>query len=173
MQNEERSDRLTYTVEEAGRELGVGRAAAYGAATRGEIVTTDGRTLGEHAGVHHFTVGQRRGLGIAAGEPLYVIATEPATQRVVVGRSEDLLRSTLVAADVNWVSWPGLAAPARAEVKIRYKATAVPAAVTPLPGDRVSVDFDSPLRDITPGQGAIFYEGDRVLGGGIIERQKL
>src|SRR5258706_7142568 len=90
-------------------------------ATRGEIVSTDGRTLGEHAGVHHFTVGQRRGLGIAAAEPLYVIATEPATQRVIVGRGDDLLRSRLVAREVNWVSWPGVAAPARAEVKIRNK----------------------------------------------------
>src|SRR5258708_23632234 len=90
-------------------------------ATRGEIVSTDGRTLGEHAGVHHFTVGQRRGLGIAAAEPLYVISTEPATQRGIVGRGDDLLRSRLVAREVHWVSWPGLAAPARADVKIRNK----------------------------------------------------
>src|SRR5205085_11113067 len=72
------------------------------AATHGEIVSTDGRALGEHSGVHHFTVGQRRGLGIAAGEPLYVIATEPATQRVIVGRNDDLLRSRLIAIGVNW-----------------------------------------------------------------------
>src|SRR6266699_869380 len=89
------------------------------AETQGEIVTADGRVVGEHAGVHHFTVGQRRGLGVAAAEPLYVIATEPATRRVIVGRGGDLLRSRLVAREVNWVSWPGLAAPAQAEVKIR------------------------------------------------------
>ncbi|MGH9719108.1 MAG: tRNA 2-thiouridine(34) synthase MnmA, partial [Bryobacteraceae bacterium] len=85
---------------------------------RGEIVSTSGRTLGEHSGVHHFTVGQRRGLGIAAAEPLYVIATDPATQRVIVGGPGELLRSTLTAASVNWVAWPGLNAPARAQVKI-------------------------------------------------------
>ncbi|HTM49351.1 MAG TPA: tRNA 2-thiouridine(34) synthase MnmA [Bryobacteraceae bacterium] len=139
-------------------------------ATRGEIVTTGGRTLGEHAGVHHFTVGQRRGLGVAAGEPLYVIATEAATQRVVVGRSEDLHRSGLFANQVNWVSWPGLAAPARAEVKIRNRHLAARATLYPA-GDpaRVEVRFDEPQRAVTPGQAAVFYDGDLVLGGGWIE----
>jgi tRNA-specific 2-thiouridylase len=139
-------------------------------ATRGEIVTTGGRTLGEHAGVHHFTVGQRRGLGVATGEPLYVIATEPSTQRVVVGRFEDLHRSGLFANQVNWISWPGLAAPARAEVKIRNKHLAAKAALYPAgdPG-RVEVRFDEPQRAVTPGQAAVFYDGDLVLGGGWIE----
>src|SRR4029077_585596 len=91
------------------------------AATRGEIVSTDGRSLGEHQGVHHFTVGQRRGLGIATGVLLHVRETQPASQRVIVGRNEDLLRSRLVAREVSWISWAGLAAPARAEVKIRNK----------------------------------------------------
>ncbi len=81
---------------------------ASGPPSRGEIVSTEGRTLGEHSGVHHFTVGQRRGLGVSAPEPLYVIATESATQRVIVGRNEELLRPTLIARDVNWISWPGL-----------------------------------------------------------------
>jgi tRNA-specific 2-thiouridylase len=139
-------------------------------ATRGEIVTTDGRALGEHAGVHHFTVGQRKGLGIATGEPLYVIATEPASQRVIVGRNEDLLRSRLVAREVNWISWPGLAAPARAEVKIRNKH--LPAMATLHPASEpncVEVHFDEPQRAVTPGQAAVFYAGDLVLGGGWIE----
>src|ERR1700682_5675019 len=139
-------------------------------ATRGEIVSTDGRALGEHQGVHHFTVGQRRGLGIATGEPLYVIATEPAAQRVDVGRNEDLLRSRLVAREVNWISWPGLAAPARAEVKIRNKHLP---AMSPLhPASEpisVEVHFDEPQRAVTPGQAAVFYSGDLVLGGGWIE----
>ncbi len=138
--------------------------------SRGEIVSTDGRTLGGHSGVHHFTVGQRRGLGVSAPEPLYVIATEPATQRVIVGRNEELLRSALLARDVNWISWPGLAAPARAEVKIRNKH--LPAAATLHPGPRegcVEVRFDDPQRAITPGQAAVFYSGDLVLGGGWIE----
>ncbi len=84
------------------------------AETRGEIVTTDGRTLGEHGGVHPFTVGQRKGLGIATGEPLYVIATDPRSQRVTVGCNDDLLRATLAARNVNWVSIAGLPAPMRA-----------------------------------------------------------
>src|SRR5580765_2071029 len=84
------------------------------AETQGEIVTADGRVVGEHAGVHHFTVGQRRGLGVAAAEPLYVIATEPASKRVVIGRNDDLLRASMRVRDVNWISWPGLAAPSRA-----------------------------------------------------------
>ena len=82
--------------------------------THGEIRDTDGRVLGEHSGVHHFTVGQRRGLRVAAGEPLYVIATEPASQRVIVGRNEDLLRATLTAKDMNWISIAPIDAPIRA-----------------------------------------------------------
>ncbi len=139
-------------------------------ATRGEIVSSDGRSLGEHSGVHHFTVGQRRGLGIAAGEPLYVISTEPATQRVIVGRNEELLRPRLIARGVNWISWPGLSAPARAAVKIRNKHAA--AAATLYPGacpNSVEARFDEPQRAITPGQAAVFYSGDLVLGGGWIE----
>src|SRR5579872_2154519 len=140
------------------------------AATRGEIVTTGGRTLGEHAGVHHFTVGQRKGLGIATGEPLYVIATEPASQRVIVGRNEDLLRSRLTAREVNWISWPGLVAPARAEVKIRNKHLPAQATLHPAPEPgAIEVHFDEPQRAVTPGQAAVFYSGDLVLGGGWIE----
>src|SRR2546423_4144837 len=107
-----------------------GREPVY---ARGDLVTSDGVKIGEHAGVHHFTVGQRRGLGIAAGEPLYVIATDPDSRRVVVGRNEDLLRSRLTAREVNWISWPGLNAPARAEVKIRNKHLPAPATLHPTP----------------------------------------
>src|SRR5580658_2746851 len=91
------------------------------AETRGELVTPDGRVVGEHAGVHHFTVGQRRGLGVAAGEPLYVISTEPATRRVMIGRKDDLLRSRMHVNQVNWISIASPADPVRAEVKIRNK----------------------------------------------------
>ncbi len=135
---------------------------------RGEIVTMDGRRLGEHAGVHHFTVGQRRGLNVAVGEPLYVIATEPATQRVIVGRNEDLLRRKVTLNSVNWICAPpgGLL---RAEVKIRNKHVAAPATLE-LAGDgaQVEVTFDEPQRAVTPGQAAVFYQGDLVLGGGWI-----
>lgn len=115
-------------------------------------------------------LGSGAGWGIATGEPLYVIATEPASQRVIVGRSEDLLRSRLVAREVNWISWPGLAAPARAEVKIRNKH--LPAMATLHPASElncVEVHFDEPQRAVTPGQAAVFYSGDLVLGGGWIE----
>jgi tRNA-specific 2-thiouridylase len=136
--------------------------------TRGEIVTADGRRLGEHDGVHHFTVGQRRGLGISAPEPLYVIATEPLSQRVIVGSNDDLLRNRCFAKDVNWISIAGMSGPRRAEVKIRNKHVAAPAMLNPA-GDRVEVVFDEPQRAVTPGQGAVFYDGDLVLGGGWID----
>lgn len=138
--------------------------------TAGEIVNTEGKALGEHAGVHNFTVGQRKGLGIAAAEPLYVIATEPASQRVIVGSNEDLLRASLVAKDMNWVSIAPITAPRRAEVKIRNRHEPAPATLAPGSGpDRVEVRFDEPQRAVTPGQAAVFYDGDTVLGGGWIE----
>jgi len=138
--------------------------------TEGEIVTADGRALGRHAGVHHFTVGQRRGLGIAAAEPLYVIATDPATQRVVVGSNDDLLCRRFFAANVNWVSIAGVTDPVRAQVKIRNKHAAAPAALhATADAMRVEVVFDEPQRAVTPGQAAVFYDGDVVLGGGWIE----
>lgn len=138
--------------------------------TRGEIVNAEGRVLGEHTGVHHFTVGQRRGLRVAAGEPLYVIATKPAEQLVVVGRNEDLLRARLIAKDVNWISIGPLLAPMRAQVKIRNKHLAAQATLYPAGSpERVEAHFDEPQRAVTPGQGAVFYSGDLVLGGGWIE----
>ncbi len=137
--------------------------------TQGEIRDTEGRVLGEHSGVHHFTVGQRRGLRIAAGEPLYVIATEPASQRVIVGRHEDLLRATLTAKDMNWISIATPDAPIRAQVKIRNKHVAADATVLPTADPaRVDIHFDEPQRAVTPGQAAVLYDGDLVLGGGWI-----
>jgi tRNA-specific 2-thiouridylase len=132
----------------------------------GELVTTDGRVVGGHAGVHRFTVGQRRGLKFAAGEPLYVIATQPESRRVIIGRNDELLRSKTYVDDVNWISIAPPAAPVRAEVKIRNKHVA--AAATLVPGARLEIHFDEPQRAVTPGQGAVFYSGDLVLGGGWI-----
>ena len=140
--------------------------------TSGEIVTTEGRTLGRHEGVHHFTVGQRKGLGIATGEPLYVIATDPASQRVTVGGNDDLQCSHFVAKEVNWIAIEGLAPGTTlpAEVKIRNKHAAAPATLcATADADRVEVRFHHPQRAITPGQGAVFYDGEIVLGGGWIE----
>jgi len=140
------------------------------AETEGEIVDTQGRVLGQHGGTHHFTVGQRRGLGVAARDPLYVIATEPATQRVVVGRGDDLMRRSLTAKQVNWLSIHAPREAIRAQVKIRNKH--VPAAATLMPGGDhacVNIEFDDPQRAVTPGQAAVFYDCDLVLGGGWID----
>src|SRR5665213_1954131 len=112
------------------REIATGHYARI--AWNGESVTADGRLVGEHAGVHHFTVGQRRGLGIAAAEPLYVIATEPAAKRVIVGRNDDLLRSSMGVKDFNWISIAAPTAPLRAEVKIRNKHAAAAATLHPV-----------------------------------------
>ncbi len=137
--------------------------------SRGEIVDTAGKLMGEHAGVHHFTVGQRRGLGIATGEPLYVIATDAASQRVTVGPDAELYRDRLVAADVNWISIGPIADEVRAQVKIRNKHAAAPATLVPTDdASRVEVKFDQAQRAVTPGQAAVFYDGDLVLGGGWI-----
>ena len=140
------------------------------AATQGEIVDSAGRVLGEHAGTHHFTVGQRRGLRVAAGEPLYVIATEPASQRVIVGRNHDLMRQSLQAREINWLSIAAPREPRRAQVKIRNKHVAAPATLIPADDPaRIIVRFDEGQRAVTPGQAAVFYDGDLVLGGGWID----
>lgn len=136
---------------------------------KGDIVDSDGRVLGQHTGAHHFTVGQRRGLRVAAPEPLYVIATDPTTQRVIVGRNDELLRSTLIARDVNWISVAPISEPRWAQVKIRNKHHAAEALLEPADdGGSIRVMFNEAQRAITPGQAAVFYDGDLVLGGGWI-----
>jgi len=142
--------------------------------SEGEILTTDGEVVGAHAGVHHFTVGQRRGLGLATGEPMYVVRIEPASRRLFVGGNRELLRETCEVGDVNWIAVERSAAPVRAQVKIRHKHDPAAAWLEPIaegssPAQfQVQVRFDEPQRAITPGQAAVFYEGDRVLGGGWI-----
>jgi tRNA-specific 2-thiouridylase len=136
----------------------------------GPIVTRDGRELGTHHGLPSYTIGQRKGLGIAAPEPLYVLATDPARNALVVGTRDELGSSTLSANRVNWIAGAAPDGPFRAGVKIRYSAKPAPAWVTPEGEDRFNVTFDEPLRDITPGQGAVIYDGDECLGGGIIAR---
>lgn len=147
------------------REQGISPAEA-----EGEIVDRDGKVLGQHSGTHHFTVGQRRGLRIAAGEPLYVIGTEPAAKRVIAGRNEELMRSSLIAREVNWLSIAPPLEPLRAQVKIRNRHVAAAATLIPTQREsRVEVHFAVPQRAITPGQAAVFYDGDLVLGGGWID----
>jgi len=140
------------------------------AVPRGEVVDEAGHALAAHAGVHHFTVGQRKGLGFAAGEPLYVIGTNAATQQVVVGRGEQLQRASLRAAHVNWVSIAAIHDERPAQVKIRNRHAAADASLRPTADPSiVEVVFAQPQRAVTPGQAAVFYDGDVVLGGGWIE----
>jgi tRNA-uridine 2-sulfurtransferase len=139
------------------------------AATEGTIVDMEGRELGRHRGAHHFTVGQRKGLGIAAKEPLYVIATDSSSRKVTVGSNDDLLRGGLIARDIRWLSWAGLRAPARVRVRIRNRHVPAWAMLYPLADGRAEAHFDEPQRAVTPGQAAVFYSGDLVVGGGWIE----
>jgi tRNA-specific 2-thiouridylase len=138
---------------------------------RGEIVDTDGRVVGEHEGVHRFTVGQRRGLGVSRPLPLYVVRVEPESNRVVVGQDEELLSSEFTAAGVNWVAFDEPGEPIWANVRVRYRHTEAPATITPLGGGRARVRFDDPQRAVTPGQATVFYRDEEVVGGGWIVRE--
>jgi tRNA-uridine 2-sulfurtransferase len=136
----------------------------------GEIVDQSGQVLGHHQGIHHFTIGQRKGLGVAAAHPLYVVGLDVAMNRVIVGNQESAQRSECTVQRVNWVSIPAPPSSLRAEVQIRYRATPVPVMVVPLEQDRVKLQFDQPQFGLTPGQAAVWYDGDRLIAGGIIER---
>ena len=137
----------------------------------GEIVNARGESLGEHGGVHRYTVGQRRGLGLSAPQPLYVVQIDARRNRVVVGTDEELARGEFTAAGVNWVALDGPAGPVRADVRVRYRHAEAAATITPLGGGRVRVRFDEPQRAVTPGQATVFYRGDEVLGGGWIAKE--
>ena len=134
----------------------------------GELVTTTGEVIGRHRGVQHYTVGQRRGLGIAAGRPLYVVELDTATNRVVVGDDADLRAESCEVRDVNWIPFDTLDEPVRAMVKIRHRHEPADATITPTGPTAASVEFDVPQRAITPGQAAVFYSGELLLGGGWI-----
>jgi len=140
--------------------------------TDGEIVNESGEVLGRHNGVHNFTIGQRKGLGFAAGKPLYVLSIDPEANRVVVGEDGALRTASFEMEKVNWVSVSAPARPIRAQVKIRHKHEPAAATVEALADSRARVRFDSPQRAVTPGQAAVFYEADLVLGGGWIEAKK-
>ncbi len=135
----------------------------------GDIVRRDGQILGQHGGLANYTIGQRKGLGIASPLPLYVIAKDAASNRLIVGEADELGRRSLLAKNVHWTGGVTPQTPFRAEVKTRYTAQPAPAVVTPLEGgNQVSVEFESNQRDSTPGQAAVFYQDALVLGGGII-----
>lgn len=134
----------------------------------GEIVSTDGQVLGTHEGIEQFTVGQRKGLRVACGQRRYVVRIEPDARRVVIGRREELARTSLVAREVNWLVEPPSEA-VRCRVKIRYRSPAVPAIVEPRPDGSFFARFEQPVFGVAPGQAAVCYDGDRLLGGGWIE----
>jgi len=144
---------------------------AKGIAKAGNIVDTGGKILGAHGGLPFYTIGQRKGIKIAASEALYVIGTNVERNELIVGTVKELGQSKMRVARVNWVSGAVPASPFEAMIKIRYKAKEQRGCVTPLGDDRVGVTFDEPLRDITPGQGAVFFDGEVVLGGGIIQKE--
>ena len=136
----------------------------------GEIVDTNGRVIGRHEGIHRYTIGQRRGIGIADEKPLYVVSINAGRNRVTVGSANELLRDEFTAAGVNWVAFDAPEEPVRAEVRVRYRHTAAPATITSVPDQRARIVFDEPQRAITPGQATVFYRGDEVIGGGWIVR---
>ena len=150
---------LTAYLEEQGRVL---------PETAGELVASSGETLGSHEGIFNFTVGQRKGLGVSSPTPLYVLQIDPASHRVTVGADEELATRRLRARRLNWIAIPELTAPMRVQIKIRHRHEPAWATLEAVDGDEALATFDEPQRAVTPGQSAVFYDGDEVVGGGWI-----
>ncbi len=144
------------------------RQRRRGADMSGEIVTIDGRVVGTHPGIERFTIGQRKGLGVAMGEPYFVTRIDPATRQVTIGKQEDLARRELTAANCNWLVDPPAGSFA-CQAKIRYNSPPTSAMATALPDYRLCVVFAQPRHGVAPGQAVVLYDGDQVLGGGWIE----
>jgi tRNA-uridine 2-sulfurtransferase len=136
--------------------------------TAGELVAANGEVIGQHGGIHNFTVGQRKGLGVASAAPLYVLNIDPASHRVTVGADSELATHTVRARQLNWVSIADLTGPMRVRAKIRHRHEPACATLEPAASDEVLATFDEPQRAVTPGQAAVFYDGDEVVGGGWI-----
>jgi len=136
----------------------------------GEVVSTEGQVLAEHRGIHNFTVGQRKGLGVAVGSPLYVVQLEPETNRVIVGPEQALFHRKFLVRDINWIRLVEKGEAIEAHVKIRHNHPGAPAQVESSRTSEAVVTFHQPQRAITPGQAAVFYDGDEVVGGGWIDR---
>ena len=138
--------------------------------TTGRIIDLKGRVLGAHSGIHHYTVGQRRGLGIAHSSPLYVLEVRPEDRTVVVGERSQLDKSRCRVLRPNWISIPALTGPLRVHARIRSRHKEAPATIAPAENGSVGVVFDSPQPAITPGQACVFYQAENVVGGGWINR---
>jgi len=134
----------------------------------GEVVTTSGEVIGRHQGVHRFTIGQRRGLGVAAGRPIYVVGIDRASNRVIVGEESELRAATCDVRDVNWIPFPCLEQPMQVTVKIRHRHEPAAATIEGVDATAARVHFEVPQRAVTPGQAAVFYSGEHVIGGGWI-----
>lgn len=139
-----------------------------GALDPGEVATSDGEVIGEHGGLHKFTIGQRRGIGVSSPDPLYVVQIDVPRNRLVVGKRDELMRKSFLATGVNWLSIAAPEKPLRASVRIRHRSTEAAATISPVSSTRAQVEFDSPQPAVTPGQATVFYSGDEVLGGGWI-----
>ena len=133
-------------------------------------MSTTGEIVGSHTGIHRYTIGQRRGLGIAHERPLYVVQIERARNQIIVGEADELETVEFTARGVNWVAFEESVEPVRASVKVRYRHEPAPATIYALPDTRARIVFDEPQRAITPGQATIFYDADEVVGGGWIEK---
>jgi tRNA-uridine 2-sulfurtransferase len=136
--------------------------------SEGELVSSSGEVIGKHTGIHNFTVGQRKGLNVATPNPLYVLKIDADSHRVTVGSNDELLSTTMRVKEPNWISIAELRGPMRVHAKIRHKHEPAPGTITPAETGTVLVTFDEPQRAITPGQAAVFYDGDEVVGGGWI-----
>ena len=136
----------------------------------GQIVDSAGAVIGDHSGIHRYTIGQRRGLGIANEKPLYVLQIERAKNQIVVGEADELESIEFIARGVNWIALDEPSEPVRANVKVRYRHEPAAATIFPLSDHKARIVFDEPQRAITPGQATIFYDDDEVVGGGWIMR---
>jgi tRNA-specific 2-thiouridylase len=137
--------------------------------TAGELVASNGEVLGRHQGISNFTVGQRKGLGVSSPTPLYVLSIHPDSHRITVGADEELATRTLRVGRLNWISIPTLTAPMRVKIKIRHRHEPAWATINPAATGEIEAAFDQPQRAVTPGQSAVFYDGDEVVGGGRIQ----
>ncbi len=136
---------------------------------KGNFVDTKGEVLGEHKGIIHYTIGQRKGLGMTFGKPMYVVEIRPKTNEVVLGDNKDVFKKELVAKEANFITFDHLESPYKCEGKVRYSSKTSPCTLFKLDNNRVRVVFDEPQRAVTPGQAVVFYRDNLLVGGGVIE----